>query len=162
MGLTPNSHKPSNFVLKQPPEMFYKKCVLKNFAKFTWNHQYQSLFFNKVACNFITTETLAQVISCEFCEIFKNNFFTEYLWWMLLFVQLWENAKHNGFYVLTIYEMINFTPSPPPPPKNNFLLSDFRTGRYNLDMNFNITISNFRTNFRAPPDYFLILIIFWS
>ena len=24
--------------------------------------------------NFIKTETLAQVFSCEFCEIFKNNF----------------------------------------------------------------------------------------
>ena len=25
-------------------------------------------------------ETLAQVFSCEFCEISKNNFFTEHLW----------------------------------------------------------------------------------
>ena len=24
--------------------------------------------------------TLAQVFSCEFCEISKNNFFTEHLW----------------------------------------------------------------------------------
>ena len=35
------------------------------------------LFFNKVAdmaCNFIKIETLAQVFSCEFCEIFKNAF----------------------------------------------------------------------------------------
>ena len=27
------------------------------------------------ACNFIKKETLAQVFSCEFCEIFKNMFF---------------------------------------------------------------------------------------
>ena len=27
------------------------------------------------ACNFIKKETLAQVFSCEFCEIFKNTFF---------------------------------------------------------------------------------------
>ena len=36
-------------------------------------------FFNKVAglqaCNFIKKETVAQVFSCEFCEIFKNTFF---------------------------------------------------------------------------------------
>ena len=35
------------------------------------------LFFNKVAdlaCNFIKKETLAQVFSCEFCEISKNIF----------------------------------------------------------------------------------------
>ena len=31
------------------------------------------------ACNFIKKETLAQVCSCEFCEISKNTFFTEYL-----------------------------------------------------------------------------------
>ena len=30
-------------------------------------------------CNFIKKETLAQVISCEFCEISKNNFLTEHL-----------------------------------------------------------------------------------
>ena len=27
------------------------------------------------ACNFIKKETLAQVLSCEFCEISKNTFF---------------------------------------------------------------------------------------
>ena len=41
--------------------------------------------FNKVAlprpaCNLIKKETLAQVFSCEFCEISKNTFITEHLW----------------------------------------------------------------------------------
>ena len=31
-------------------------------------------------CNFVKKETLAQVFSCEFCEISKNIFFTEHLW----------------------------------------------------------------------------------
>ena len=31
------------------PEVFCKKCVLRNFAKFTGKHLCQSLFFNKVA-----------------------------------------------------------------------------------------------------------------
>ena len=31
-------------------------------------------------CNFIKKETLAQVFPCKFCEISKNNFFTEHLW----------------------------------------------------------------------------------
>ena len=48
------------------------KDVLRKFAKFTGKHLGQSLFFN-----FIKKETLAQVFSCEFCEIFKNIFFTE-------------------------------------------------------------------------------------
>ena len=42
---------------KQPPEVFFKKGVLKNFAKFTGKHLYHSLFSNN------------QVSSCEFCEI---------------------------------------------------------------------------------------------
>ena len=30
--------------------------------------------------NFLKKETLAQVFSCEFCDIFKNTFFKEHLW----------------------------------------------------------------------------------
>ena len=58
------------------------KGVLRTFAKFTRKHLCQCLFFNKVAglaCNFIKKETLAQVFSCEFCEISKNIFSTEHL-----------------------------------------------------------------------------------
>ena len=49
-----------------------KKGVLRNFTKFTGKHLCQSVFFNK-------RETLAQVFSCEFCEISKNIVFTEHL-----------------------------------------------------------------------------------
>ena len=34
---------------KQPPEVFYKKGIFKNFTKFTRKHLCQSLFFNKAA-----------------------------------------------------------------------------------------------------------------
>ena len=54
---------------KQPPEMLYKKSIIKNFPKFTGKHLYQSLCFNKVAGR----------DSGEFCEISKNTFFTEHL-----------------------------------------------------------------------------------
>ena len=67
---------------KQPPEVFCKIGVLKNFAKFTGKHPCQSFFFNKVAggaCNFIKKETLAQVFSCEFWENSKNTFFTDHV-----------------------------------------------------------------------------------
>ena len=40
--------------------------------------------------NFIKKETLAQVFSCEFCEIFQNIFFTEHLRRLLLFCALLE------------------------------------------------------------------------
>ena len=35
-------------VQKQPPEVFYKKDALRNYAKFTGKHLCQSLFLNKV------------------------------------------------------------------------------------------------------------------
>ena len=38
-------------------------------------------------CNFIKKETLALVSSCEFWENFKKPFFTEHLWWLLLFTE---------------------------------------------------------------------------
>ena len=64
---------------KQPPQVFYKKAVLKNFTKFTGKHLWQNLFFNKVAglrpepCNFIKKGTPAQMYSCEFCEQLRVN-----------------------------------------------------------------------------------------
>ena len=59
-----------------------KKGVLRNFAKFTGKQLCLSLFFNKVADRPTTLlkKTLAQVFSCEFCEISKNTCFTEHLW----------------------------------------------------------------------------------
>ena len=45
-------------------QMFFKLGVLENFTTY----------------NFIKKETLAHVLSCEFCEIFKNTFLTEHLW----------------------------------------------------------------------------------
>ena len=57
--------------------MFYKKDVIKNFAKFTGKHLCQISFSIKLqtlACNFIKKETLAQVRFCDFCDIFKNIF----------------------------------------------------------------------------------------
>ena len=46
------------YIKKQPLELFYKKGVLKSFAKFTGKHLRRSLIFNKVAeaCNFIKNE----------------------------------------------------------------------------------------------------------
>ena len=35
-------------IQKKAPEVFYKKCVLRNFVKLTGKHLCQSLFFNKV------------------------------------------------------------------------------------------------------------------
>ena len=79
---TVNSLCWSLFFQKQPPEVFCKKrCSSKFRTKLTGKHLCQSFFFNKVAvlrpANVFKKETLAQVFSCEFREIFKNNFLTD-------------------------------------------------------------------------------------
>ena len=62
-------------------DVFCRKIVLRNFAKFTGKHLCQGVFFDKVAglrpkaCKFIKKEILVQGFSCEFYEIFKNTFF---------------------------------------------------------------------------------------
>ena len=55
------------------PDVFCKKGVHRNFAKFTGKHHCHKLSFNKVA-GFIKTETLAHVFSSEFCEITESTF----------------------------------------------------------------------------------------
>ena len=52
-------------------EAVARRCsVKKAFLEISQNSQE-----NTEACNFIKKETLAQVFSCEFCEISKNTFF---------------------------------------------------------------------------------------
>ena len=51
---------------KQPPEVFYKKGVLKNFAKFTEKYLGWNLFFNKVT-------GLGLKVSSKFLYIWQLN-----------------------------------------------------------------------------------------
>ena len=52
------------------PELFCKKGVLRNVAKFKRKHLCQTLFL----INFIKKEALAQVFSCKNCKISQNTF----------------------------------------------------------------------------------------
>ena len=78
-----------------------KKGVLRNFTKFS--------FFNKVvglSLNFIKRETLAQIFSCEFCEISENIFFTEHLRATASFFHVSNGSKkHLEFKIMTL---VNF------------------------------------------------------
>ena len=58
--------------------MLYKKDILTNFTKFTGKHVCQSL----------AKEVLAQVLSCEFCKIFKNTFSQSTSGWLLLLCKI--------------------------------------------------------------------------
>ena len=58
--------------------MFCKKGVLKVSQNSRENTCSRVSFIMKLlpeACNFVKKQTLAQVFSCEFCDIFKNTFF---------------------------------------------------------------------------------------
>ena len=67
-------------------EAVVQRCsVKKMFFKISQNSQENAcarvfLLIKWQAQAFIKKETLAQVFSCEFCEILKNTFFIEHLW----------------------------------------------------------------------------------
>ena len=54
------------------PRCSVRKGVVSNFAKLTGKQCVRP-------ATLLKKETLAQVFSCEFCEISKNTFFTEHL-----------------------------------------------------------------------------------
>ena len=75
-----------NLFQKQSPGGVLLNDNRKNFAKFTRKHL--CLFLIKLqgsACNFLKKETLAQMFSCTFCEIFKNIFKNFLITHLLLF-----------------------------------------------------------------------------
>ena len=69
------------------PEVFYKKNVLRNFAKFTGKHLRQSLYFNKVAGRLPTLFKKWLWHRCfpvHFAKFLATPFFIEQLRWLLL------------------------------------------------------------------------------
>ena len=58
--------------------MVCKKGVDKNFAKVCARVSFL-MKLQAEACKFIEKETLALVVSCEFCEIYKKKYFVEHL-----------------------------------------------------------------------------------
>ena len=59
----------------------HQSCSIKKlFLKISQNSQEETCArVSFLACNF-STETLAQVFSCKFCEFFKTPFSSEHLW----------------------------------------------------------------------------------
>ena len=70
------------------PEVFCKKGVLRNIAKFTGKHLCQSLFFNKVAglrpATLLKKRLWHRCFPVNFAKFLRTPFFIEHLWWLLL------------------------------------------------------------------------------
>ena len=54
--------------------VFYRKGILKNFAKFTRKYLFWSLLYSKFPGKFIKKDTLTQAFSYELCDNFKKRF----------------------------------------------------------------------------------------
>ena len=65
------------YVQKQPPEVFFKKDVLKNFANFTGRHPCWGLFFNNVtglrACSFTASLQLLHSLATQESSTVKEQ-----------------------------------------------------------------------------------------
>ena len=105
------------------PVVFCKKCVLKNFAKFTGKHLWQSFSFNKFAG--VMPATLLKKRVCQRCfpvnfaKFLRTPFFLEHLWWLLLELHLILISYFMHFPVSLSGSNIVST--------QNFLLSQYNT-----------------------------------
>ena len=91
------------------PEVFCEKGVLRNIAKFTGKHLYQSFYLNKVAT--LWKRDSGTGVLCEFWEISKNTFFyrtplVAAPGWFFI----WKSTKSN----IHLQLMILDTPGPGP------------------------------------------------
>ena len=73
-------------------EVFYKKGVLKNFAKFTGKQcarLARASFFNEVAglrpAILLKIRLWHRCFSATFARFFRRPFFKEHIWWLLLY-----------------------------------------------------------------------------
>ena len=71
-------------------EVFCRKGILRNFAKFTGKHLYQSLFVNKVVgCATLLKKKLLQwCFSINFAKFLRTSCLTEHLLWLILYNKL--------------------------------------------------------------------------
>ena len=69
---------------EQPLKLLYKKDVLKKFAKSTGKHLSRSRFSFLIKL---------QALGCEFSEVFKNTYFTEYLQDTVLLLHFIKGGK---------------------------------------------------------------------
>ena len=85
-------------VQKQPPDVFCKKGVLKNFAKLSGQHLSQSLLFNKVAglsYQLYLKKISHKCLPVNSAQFLRTPFYTEHLRWLLLKVKNFPLTRTN-------------------------------------------------------------------
>ena len=104
--------RPSILIAVNSAEAVTRRCCIKKMLlKILQNTQENACarvsFLIKLqaeACNFIKKETVAQVFSCEFCEIFQNTFFIEHLRWLPPTMTVISN-KLKKYFIIDIYSL---------------------------------------------------------
>ena len=107
------------------------------------------------ACNFINKEILAQVFSCEFCEISKNILFTEHL------RATASDSRKNIFLLIiqvigTSIDWISIKTLP-----NNYALSKFRYFPIPMLKSFRRNFSIYFGKYKALTKWILLNLPCW-
>ena len=90
-------------IQKQPPEVFCKKSVFRNFPKFTGKHLYLSLFFNKVAglrpqpATLLKKRLWHRWFPVNFAKFLRTPFLQNTSGRLLPLIKFCENPKSNSY-----------------------------------------------------------------
>ena len=90
-------------VQREPPELFYATCS-ETFHCIYMEALVLEFPFNKaLRPETLLKQTPTQVFSCEYCSIFKNNFFEEQLFlimtiWLLFFRKFAKLSRRNQLF----------------------------------------------------------------
>ena len=66
------------------PDMFCKKCILRNFAKFTGKHLYQCFFFQQRPANLLKQRLWQRCFPVNFAKFLRTPIVIEHLPWLFL------------------------------------------------------------------------------
>ena len=103
----------STIIRSSRPEVFCKKFVLRNLAKFTGKHLRQSLFFDKVAglrpATLLKNRPWHRHFPVYFAKFLRTPFFIEHLWWLfLLIISNWFALLKYFFNIKWLTVIYNF------------------------------------------------------
>ena len=103
------SHK---YARRSRPEVFCKKGVLRNFAKFTGKHLCQGLFSNKLAglrpATLLKKRLLHRCFPLNCAEFLGTPFFIEHLRWLLLVCVVYLMLMQEAYLTFYFHVMSHF------------------------------------------------------